>query len=369
MLPTKGVGNCCAIKLVFHLILRKTGGRLCRVVERHEILGTTLFGGYEGVDYSEGQLDERWLVEPYGCGRANQFEWDFENGQQDWTMKRYAPLKVKYRHLSPDMFPRLLTTVKPTRLELCASATPSKDILSRCPDVVFLNISSHVPLPDLYTISILSKTIRHRCLTMASFQNIVRQRLFKTWATPIQSEYLPQIKSGYPHHTSTGDWLLYGYHVYKTASMRNCRRRILDLINQQETQFHLKAIEQGYSSGPNSEHQQTYLRAIIDQQLILRKLNEMYDFELFVKAATILNNAYREDLTQPRLMGTKLPGAVKKVKKLMVGKVALKERRPGRTMNQKIVEIINERFKFNVIENQVWSRPRVAKSQGEAIFD
>jgi hypothetical protein len=62
---------------------------LVALVERHEILGITLFGGYEGIDYSEGKLEERWLVEPYGCGEANQFAWDFENGQQDWTMKRY----------------------------------------------------------------------------------------------------------------------------------------------------------------------------------------------------------------------------------------------------------------------------------------
>ena len=61
------------------------------LVERHEILGTTLFGGYEGIDYSGGKLDERWLVEPYGCGQANQFAWDFENGEYDWTMKRYLP--------------------------------------------------------------------------------------------------------------------------------------------------------------------------------------------------------------------------------------------------------------------------------------
>ena len=59
------------------------------LVERHEILGMTLFGGYEGIDYSEGDLDKRWLIEPYGCGDANKFAWNYENGEQDWTMKRY----------------------------------------------------------------------------------------------------------------------------------------------------------------------------------------------------------------------------------------------------------------------------------------
>jgi hypothetical protein len=61
------------------------------LVERHEILGLTLFGGYEGVDYSEGNLDERWLVEPYGCGDANEFAWEYDNGKHDWTMKRFVP--------------------------------------------------------------------------------------------------------------------------------------------------------------------------------------------------------------------------------------------------------------------------------------
>ena len=60
------------------------------LVERHEILGLTLFGGYEGIDYSEGHLDERWLVEPYGCGEANEFAWEYDNGEQDWTMKRFV---------------------------------------------------------------------------------------------------------------------------------------------------------------------------------------------------------------------------------------------------------------------------------------
>ena len=63
---------------------------LVALVERHEILGLTLFGGYEGIDYSEGCLDERWLVEPYGCGEANEFAWKYGNGEQDWTMKRFV---------------------------------------------------------------------------------------------------------------------------------------------------------------------------------------------------------------------------------------------------------------------------------------
>jgi len=61
---------------------------LVALSELHEMLGVTLFGGYDGIDYTEGDLDERWLVEPYGCGKANQFAWNYGNGSQDWTMKR-----------------------------------------------------------------------------------------------------------------------------------------------------------------------------------------------------------------------------------------------------------------------------------------
>jgi hypothetical protein len=59
------------------------------LVERHEILGTTLFGGYEGVDYSEGKLNARWVTQPFAAHNANLFAWKYEKGQHDWTMKRY----------------------------------------------------------------------------------------------------------------------------------------------------------------------------------------------------------------------------------------------------------------------------------------
>jgi WD40 repeat protein len=62
---------------------------LVAILERHEFLGTTLYGGYEGIDYSEGKLDERWLSQPTGEDDANVFAWNFQNGEQDWTMKRY----------------------------------------------------------------------------------------------------------------------------------------------------------------------------------------------------------------------------------------------------------------------------------------
>ena len=74
------------------------------LVERHEILGLTLFGGYEGIDYSEGHLDERWLVEPYGCGRANEFAWEYDNGEQDWTMKRFVLQRTELISTVPTCF-------------------------------------------------------------------------------------------------------------------------------------------------------------------------------------------------------------------------------------------------------------------------
>jgi hypothetical protein len=79
---------CSYIGVPFDLSL---GGKetLTALVELHEMLGLTLFGGYEGIDYSEGDLEDRWLTEPYGCGEANQFCWNYKNGCEDWTMKRY----------------------------------------------------------------------------------------------------------------------------------------------------------------------------------------------------------------------------------------------------------------------------------------
>ena len=57
--------------------------------ELHEFLGTTAYGGYEGIDYSEGRLNERWLSQPSGNTTSNTFAFDFANGEEDWTMKRY----------------------------------------------------------------------------------------------------------------------------------------------------------------------------------------------------------------------------------------------------------------------------------------
>ena len=212
----------------------------------------------------------------------------------------------------------------------------------------------------------MSKTLRHRCLATRSYQNIVRKRLLKTWATPVPSEYPSKLQEGYAHSKATGDWLLYGHHVHKTQSMRN-RHRIFNLIDQLVSMYKVKAISEEYTSGPHAEQKQLYLRTIIDQQLILRKLNEMYDFELFVKALTTLNKAYVEDLRTDKFMGTKLGPAVEKVKQIMRRKVALPARSPPRAIEGRLVERINERMKFNFLENKKYTRSRIAKSLGEDI--
>ena len=349
---------CARIGVPFNLT---QDGRdtLIALVERHEILGTTAYGGYEGIDYSNGKLDHRWLSQPHGDDNANVFIWKFENGEQDWTMKRYIFLKRDLMLHSPDIFPRLHTSVKPERLAICDNPTASTDPLSESPDLVFLNIASHLALSDLYNLAALSKELRHRCLTTSSYQNIVRARLSTIWATPVPSEYPTVISEGYPHLNASGDWLLYGYHVHKTDSMRN-RRRIFDLTAQIESQYHRKAAELGYTSGPTAEKKQLYLRAIVDQQLLLRKLNEMYDFDLFIKSLTELNKAYAADLTKQKFAGNKLPRAVERVRRMMEGKAGREKRHPGRALEQRMLAKINERMQLIMLEKERYSQRRVA---------
>jgi hypothetical protein len=71
----------------FDLANRKT---LIALLEREEFLGTTMCGGYVGIDYSEGKLEDRWLSRPCGWPSTNRFAWNFTNGEHDWTMKRYV---------------------------------------------------------------------------------------------------------------------------------------------------------------------------------------------------------------------------------------------------------------------------------------
>jgi hypothetical protein len=83
---------------------------------------------------------------------------------------------------SPDMFPRLYdpqiyAKTKPERLSMCANPALSNDLLSTSPDLVFLNIGSHLSISDLYNLSFLNKTLRNRCITTSTFQNLVLQTM------------------------------------------------------------------------------------------------------------------------------------------------------------------------------------------------
>jgi len=62
---------------------------LVALLERFEYLGTTVCGGYDGIDYSEGRMEERWLTQPFGEAPGNKFQWEFQDGAEDWTMKRF----------------------------------------------------------------------------------------------------------------------------------------------------------------------------------------------------------------------------------------------------------------------------------------
>src|SRR5436309_1876766 len=87
---------CGKLDVKFDLSDRDT---LVKLVELNELLGTTVFGGYEGIDYSDGKLDKRWITQPCGGEGNNVFAWDFENGHQDWTLKRYTNIPNYYYFL------------------------------------------------------------------------------------------------------------------------------------------------------------------------------------------------------------------------------------------------------------------------------
>jgi len=64
---------------------------LVAILEQHEFLGITKYGGYSGIDYSEGELNKRWLTQPNNVDDGNIFDFRFENGKHDWTLQRYNP--------------------------------------------------------------------------------------------------------------------------------------------------------------------------------------------------------------------------------------------------------------------------------------
>jgi hypothetical protein len=233
---------------------------------------------------------------------------------------------------------------------------------------VFLNIAEYLPIADLYTISSLNKTIRYRALTTTSFQTIIRRKLLGAWAVPIQSEYPNPIPQGYAHSRAEGDWLLYGTHVFKTQSMRN-RRRIFNLVNQLKSQYTKKATEAGYLDGPNSSSMKSYFATLIDQQLLIHRLNELCNYDLFVKVMEILNKAVSEDLRGPKFRGTKLPIAVDLAMGMMQGKLPVQRRNPAVPMMRRISDKIDERMKLFFLEKKVYENPRTGAPERIPQFD
>ena len=255
------------------------------------------------------------------------------------------------------MFPRLHPTIETglDQIDIAEKTSPPNDWLSTTPSAVFLNIAKHLSLEDLHTFSTLNKHLRHRCLMSESFQNIVRSHLDIN-SIPILEEY-PHISEDYPHPAANGNWLLYSQHVKTHPSMRN-RRRIINIISQLKSQYIKKATQGGYLVGPNSQRMQSYLRMLVEQQLLLRKICNMYDFELFLKAMTVLNKAYAVDIRRPKFMGKEMPVAMAAVKKLVEGKVPLPKQLPSAILDDRIFNKICERNDLIMVEKNRYSKPR-----------
>lgn len=255
------------------------------------------------------------------------------------------------------MFPRLQPMVEEAIHQLHDRSKPSQptDWLSSSPSPVFLNITRHLSLEDLHTLSIVSKDLRHRCLMSESLQNIVRS-LLDINSIPIPEEF-PHISEDFPHPTAMGNWLLYSQHVKSHPSMRN-RRRIISIISQLKAQYIKKATEGGYLVGPNSQKMQSYLRTLVEQQLLLRKICNMYDFDLFLKVMTTLNKAYATDNRKPKFMGKEMPVAMETVTKLVDGKVPLSRQSPPHILEERLFNKIWERNDLIMVEKNRYSKPR-----------
>ena len=95
----------------------------------------------------------------------------------------------------------------------------------------------------------------------------------------------------------------------------------------------------------------------MDQQLLLRKLIEMYDFELFVKVLGELNKAVSADLMKVKFLGTKLPKAMEKVKGMVEGKKGQVKKGPTQAMERQIMAKIDERMMLVKLEKERYRRP------------
>jgi hypothetical protein len=252
---------------------------------------------------------------------------------------------------------------------MCAKAKAPEHSLSTCPDNIFLNIANRLPLPDLYTISILNKDIRRRTLTSEPYQTLVRDRLKSfAWALPLESEIPEKAPDGYPVPTLTGDWLLYGYHIHKTNSLRN-RRRIFNLLAQMECRYLDNANDAGYLGGPFSDIMRINLHAQVEQQLILATVVKMQDWDLLDQILTMLNEAHETDLLwYGKFMGTRLPLAVAAARATVCLSPGVPQPLPSGAEGRVLVEKVNEHMAFALEEKKKYPRERPAVSRGESMF-
>jgi hypothetical protein len=252
---------------------------------------------------------------------------------------------------------------------MCAKAKAPEHPLSTCPDNIFLNIANLLPSNDLYTISILNKDFRRRTLTSESYQTLVRDRLKSfAWALPLESEIPEKAPDGYPMPTLTGDWLLYGYHIHKTNSIRNCRR-IFNILAQMECRYLDNANHVGYLGGPFSEIMRVNLQAQVEQQLILANVVEMQDWDLLDHILTILNEAQENDLFwYGKFRGKGLPVAVATARAMMLLSPGVPQPLPSAAERRVLVERVNEHMAFNLEEKKKYPRERPAVSRGESMF-
>jgi hypothetical protein len=218
--------------------------------------------------------------------------------------------------------------------------------------LVFLNIAGQLQLDGLYALSALNKDFRNRALRNVSYQNLVRKKLFETWAVPLETEYPLKIPDEYPHPLACGDWLRYGWDVFRTPSMCN-RRRIFTLIRQLEWQYRFKAKEACYLEVPNSHAMQSYFRALVDQQLLIHRLNEITDFDLFLQVMDLFNEAFSKDLRKPKFRGNELPAAVQATRAMMIkGKIGMAKQDPRAVLAKEILGMIERRIGLSIRERR-----------------
>lgn len=84
----------------------------------------------------------------------------------------------------------------------------------------------------------------------------------------------------------------------------------------------------------------------------------MYDFDLFLKAMTILNKSYATDNRKPKFMGKEMPVAREMVQKLVDGKVPLPRQSPSHILDERIFNKIWERNDLIMVEKNRYSKPR-----------